>query len=240
MFRLEIYLEKAEYVERFKSERPYPRFFAMIIAMITSLILVYTIINMIGEISTIFPIAKSGYIYLLEKVCIISSLALLSIYLLRYYGREKSNLYMISLVLLIVYLLVPIIDELMNTSMDVLPSKLSLAKMFFRIIMIIAVFLLLLENREKKDRKAQIIIFGTIFVTMFIGMVLSTSAWITGGYDEKIYFWRTAGEVFIENINFLPYIFCAYFCSKNHSVLANAKGKNIDITKPLLKRIQDK
>ena len=227
-------------MERFKSEKTYPRVFAITIAIITSSIVIYTIIKMISEVSTIFPLSKSGYIYLFERGCIIISLLLLVIYLIGYYGREKSNLYNISLALLIAYLTVPIIVELMNTSMEVLPSKLSLAKMFFRIIMIMAVFLLLAENREKRDGKIQIIIFGSILLFMYFGFILSTSAWITGGYEDKVNFWRTSWEVFIENINFLPYIFCAYFCSKNHAIIAKAKEKNVELTKPFVKKIKMK
>jgi hypothetical protein len=191
---------------------------------------------MVGEISTIFPISKSGYIYLFEKGCIIVSLLLLVLYLLGYYGREKSNLYNSSLILLIAYLFMPVVVELMNSSLGFLPSKLSLAKMIFRSIMVIAVFLLLVENRKKRDGKVQILIFGTILTAMFLGLILSTSTWIAGGYGDKAYFWRTVGEEFVKNIIILPYIFCAYFCSKNYSILAKAKEKNIELQKPFFKR----
>ena len=110
-----------------KLENNYPRIFAITLAILTSIIGIYTVVVMIGEIHTILPISKSGYIYLLEKGCIIVSLLLLIIYLLFYYGCEKSKLYSISLSLLIIYLSIPVIVEIKNSSFDFLPSKLALA-----------------------------------------------------------------------------------------------------------------
>ena len=226
-------------MERFKSEKIYPRIFAMTIAVITTIIAIYSIVTIAGEVHTIFPLSRSGYTYLIEKACIIVSLILLVIYLVGYYGREKNNFYNISLVLLIIYLAIPVVEEIINTSFTVMPSKLGLAKIIFRVIMIVAICLLLIENTKHRDGKIQILIFGTLFTGMFIALVVSTAFWITGGYANPSYYWRTAGEEFMKNIDFVPYILSAYFCSKNYAILHRAKEKNIELEKSLLKRIKE-
>lgn len=226
-------------MERFKSEKIYPRIFAISIAAITTFIAIYTIVVMAGEVHTIFPLSRSGYLYLIEKACIIVSLVLLVIYLLGYYGREKNNFYNISLILLIVFLAIPVINELLNTSFTVMPSKLGIAKIIFRVIMIVAVFLLLGENRKHRDGKMQILIYASLFTGMFIGLVVSTAFWITGGYHDPAYFWRTVWEEFDKNISYIPYILCAYFCSKNYAILHRAAEKNIELDKPLFTRLKE-
>ncbi len=235
----EFYFE-GEIVERFKSEKVYPRVFATLIAVITSIIIAFMIYVIANEFHTILPLTRNGYIYITERIVIFVSLIELVVYLMAFYGREKNNLYNISLVLFIIYLAIPVVNELMNTSFQVMPSKLSMAKILFRIVMIVAEILLLIENRRKRDGKKQIILFGTMFTVMYLGFVISTSVWITGGFDDMSYLWITIKQELIDNIAYIPFILVAFFCSKNYSILAKAKENNIELEKPLYKKIKDR